>query len=169
MKIRAVWFALALVTPALAGVASRADFAQGHRIELAPDKPVQEFTVPDPVYRDVQRDDLGDIRVFNAAGIAVPHALCSGAPAIPPSFSVQELRVFPLNNPPPAYRDASHIDVRSAGGAQVTIVEAPPAAPIVADPARVPGPGTDAGGGCAANRRLPSPALLLAWSKKDGA
>ena len=167
MKTRIALFALALATPALAevaAVASRADFAQGRRIELAPDKPVQEFTVPDHVYRDVQRDDLADIRVFNAAGVAVPHALCSGNTSAEPVFSLQELRVFPLRNPPPAYRDFSRIDVRSAGGAQVTIVEGQPGAALVQERR----PGADAWV-VDARVRMPSRALLLAWNTKDGA
>jgi hypothetical protein len=162
MKPRIALIVLALATPAFAEVAalaSRADFAQGRRIEVAPAKPVQEFTVPDNVYRDVQRDDLADIRVFNAAGVAVPHALCTGSTVAEPVYGLQELRVFPLHNPPQAYRDSSRIDVRSAGGAQVTIQE--PAAMTME-------PGADVWV-VDSNLQAPSRALLLAWSTTDGA
>ena len=60
---------------ALATTATLQDFAYGLRVEAAGTGPIWELTLPEAVYRGVTRADLGDLRVFNAAGVVVPHAL----------------------------------------------------------------------------------------------
>ena len=51
------------------------DFAAGMPVRVADEMPVQVLTLPPEVYQQVQRPDLGDLRVFNADGDEVPHAL----------------------------------------------------------------------------------------------
>ena len=72
------------------------DFAVGFRVEATTARPIWEVVLPDAVYRGVTRADLGDLRVFNAAGDVVPHSLnLPRAPeaAAPPPV---ELPLFPL-------------------------------------------------------------------------
>ena len=52
-----------------------ADFAYGVQVDTVGIQPIQSILLPAVVYEHLTRDDLGDLRVFNAAGTAVPHAL----------------------------------------------------------------------------------------------
>jgi hypothetical protein len=83
------------------------DFAYGFRVEAAGTGPIWELTLPEAVYRGVTRADLGDLRVFNAAGAVVPHALRLPRPAEVDAPPAVGLPVFPL------YRH------RGEGGGQV--------------------------------------------------
>jgi hypothetical protein len=51
------------------------DFAYGAPIETSGEAPIHELRLPPAVYQAVTRDDLGDLRVFNARNEIVPHAL----------------------------------------------------------------------------------------------
>lgn len=51
------------------------DFAAGYYLEVENGGPMHVLQLPEDVYRNVRRSDLGDIRVFNGAGEAVPHSL----------------------------------------------------------------------------------------------
>lgn len=51
------------------------DFAVGYYLEVENGGPMYVLQLPEDVYRNVRRSDLGDIRVFNGAGEAVPHSL----------------------------------------------------------------------------------------------
>ncbi len=67
-----------------------ADFAYGIRIDTVGQHPVQAFVLPRTVYEHLTRDDLGDLRIFNSKGTALPHALHQAAemPAVePPALS----------------------------------------------------------------------------------
>lgn len=50
-------------------------FAYGMRLEANGDQALYEVVLPLAVYQGVTRSDLGDIRIFNASGTVVPHAL----------------------------------------------------------------------------------------------
>jgi hypothetical protein len=52
-----------------------ADYAFGLAIEISGSEALYEVTLPSAVYQGVTRRDLGDLRVFNARGEVVPHAL----------------------------------------------------------------------------------------------
>lgn len=66
-----------LLAAASAGAAPlhMTDFACGIRLDPPESGAVYRFYLPEAVYRRVTRQDLGDIRVFNARGEIVPHAL----------------------------------------------------------------------------------------------
>lgn len=81
---------------ALATTATLQDFAYGLRVEAAGTGPIWELTLPEAVYRGVTRADLGDLRVFNAAGVVVPHALRLPRPAEADAPPTVDLPVFPL-------------------------------------------------------------------------
>ncbi len=51
------------------------DFAYGVKINVPPGTPVAALSLPEQVYQNAYRSDLGDIRVFNAGGEPVPHML----------------------------------------------------------------------------------------------
>lgn len=51
------------------------DFAYGYMLKTPGQGPLYSLPLPNEVYRQVRRADLGDIQVFNGAGEAVPYAL----------------------------------------------------------------------------------------------
>ncbi len=50
-------------------------FAYGFDITTPNAGPLFKLNLPENVYRSVKKEDLGDIRVFNAQGDVVPHNL----------------------------------------------------------------------------------------------
>jgi hypothetical protein len=72
------------------------DFAYGRALSFAPGGAIYRLALPDDVYRHTTRDDLGDLRVFNAAGEAVPHALRAPAGVEDPPPAAESLPFFPL-------------------------------------------------------------------------
>ena len=51
------------------------DFAFGYTLNTVPGAPVYQAALPEEAYRLSQRQDLGDLRVFNAQTEVVPYAL----------------------------------------------------------------------------------------------
>jgi uncharacterized protein DUF3999 len=72
----------------------------------------------------VTRDDLGDVRVFNADGNPVPHAVCATADKTAPTVSEQILSVFGLRASQSAAGGSSRIQVETATGTRVNVEEA---------------------------------------------
>lgn len=95
LTVKAGWLLygvlLAVVT---AQTLTPADFAEGVSITLNNSNAVQRVALPDSLYATVTRPDLGDIRVFNAAGEVVPYAMLGRNQA---QLSEQlELPLYPL-------------------------------------------------------------------------
>lgn len=64
------------VRPALAGdTVTAEDFAYGLPLKIEDGAAISSLVIPEEVYRTVRQADLGDIRVFNGNGEAVPHLL----------------------------------------------------------------------------------------------
>ena len=82
--------------------------------------------LPDAVYQGVTRADLGDVRVFNAEGQPVPHAFCTAPAAAEPTITEQSLPVFELREARRERSGGSRIEVQTAGGTQVNVLEAGP-------------------------------------------
>ncbi|MEJ2132012.1 MAG: DUF3999 family protein, partial [Gammaproteobacteria bacterium] len=74
------------------------DFAYGSEIELEGESGIWELALTADVYRRVTRGDAGDIRVFNANGVAVPHAMSRPAPRSGDTPAPLELAVFPISS-----------------------------------------------------------------------
>ena len=162
-------FALLLVAAAGAAAADTPtpkSFAYGLLVESGMGPPAHQFTLPDEVYQRVTRSDLGDLRVFNAGGIVVPHALCTGPETTSESVVERPLPVFPLRRPrPPRALGDGRVTVQTPGGTSVQVIEgggSPALTPAVEDAAD--GFVVDAGGASGALR-----ALRLSWSTPDGA
>jgi hypothetical protein len=99
------------------------DYAQGIEIVAPSGLPLVEMTLPDAVYMTVTRKDLGDMRVFNADGVPVPHALCTALTQAEPTITEHSLPVFELQDPPPTANGGSRIEVQTANGTQVNVQE----------------------------------------------
>lgn len=65
---------LSLLIGACAWAETPADFAFGVALETSGSAALWQIELPAAVHQRVRRADLGDLRVFNAAGEAVPHA-----------------------------------------------------------------------------------------------
>lgn len=105
------------------------DFAQGFSVS-GPSQPLLEVTLPDQVYAGVLQDDLNDLRVFNRDGGVVTHALCDSPAAEPPAPQLEKVTVFPLQaGQTAAVGDGTRVEVKTAGGTQVTINEAEESVP----------------------------------------
>ncbi len=68
-----VWISLFLVAPAMAAVTPD-DFSLRLSIDAPSQAGLLRIKLPQDVYRATRRSDLGDMRIFNAAGEAVPMA-----------------------------------------------------------------------------------------------
>ncbi len=51
------------------------NFSKSIAIELEPGQAVYELELTEAVYRNIKRDDLGDIRIYNATGYSVPYVI----------------------------------------------------------------------------------------------
>ena len=71
------------------------DFAFGYPLNTVPGFPVYQAVLPEEVYRLSWRDDLGDLRVFNAQSEVVPYALMPPS-AIHEAAKRVTLPVFPV-------------------------------------------------------------------------
>jgi hypothetical protein len=106
------------------------DYSQGMEIVTSSGLPLVETVVPDAVYQTVTRADLGDVRVFNADGLPVPHAFCSSPSSGEAPITEQALAVFELREAPPENTGGSRIEVQTAGGTQVNVLEAGSEQPV---------------------------------------
>ena len=88
--------ALLLASSAFAAAPRPDDYAQGIEMEGYTGRPLAEALLPDEVYRTITRADLGDVRVFNADGVAVPHAFCTSSATSEPTITQEPLPVFDL-------------------------------------------------------------------------
>jgi len=130
----ALWALLVLAVASPVQALAPEDFAYGIKLEPegAPTA-LWRVQLPEPVYRAVTRTDLGDLRVFNAAGASVPHMLS----ALP---DPAEHRPPPVNLPFFALRgeDARRMDtsVRVLTDERGSIVEiqSDPNAPAAGEP-----------------------------------
>lgn len=145
-----------LLCPLVALAVQPADYARGLTLQ-ADGQPLQELAVPDEAYAGVLRADLGDLRVFNAAGVAVPHALCAPAEE-EPQRELLPLPLFTLQGAATLGEGGLRIDVRTADGAGVQLSGAPLAAgarsqAYILDLRKL---------------RYPAQALRLDWRSDDG-
>ena len=115
--------ALCVCSAAFAAPPSMNDYAQGVVVEPDDGAPLLELSLPDPVYQAAARDDLRDLRVFNADGVAVPHAFCVAPDASAGVVTEQSLPIFELKDGRSADEDNTSIEVQTAGGTQVNVRE----------------------------------------------
>jgi hypothetical protein len=91
------WLFALLLAPASRGATELApqDFAFGAPVLTATAAAAYRFALPLAVYRDTVRDDLGDLRVFNAEGEAVPYSSLRSEPPPPVEAAATALPPLP--------------------------------------------------------------------------
>ena len=124
MTVRAIFLAMSSVlaaSPILAAPPSKNDYASGISIQAPSSQPLIEAVLPEEVYRTVTRDDLGDLRVFNAEGMAVPHAFCAAPQTEDPEVTEESLPVFVLRGRKPDYTGGARVEVETSAGTRVGV------------------------------------------------
>jgi hypothetical protein len=117
---------LAANTLAAGPAATLDDFAFGYRLNTVPGSPVYQVVLPEEMYRISRRDDLGDLRVFNAQGEVVPYALMRPAP-IDETPKLVGLPVFPVHGGNPESNGSLSVKViRNQNGTIVNINDESP-------------------------------------------
>ena len=123
-----------LITSSAFGAApTPQDYAQGIEIFAPESLPLVEATLPDAVYQNATRTDLGDVRVFNADGLPVPHAFCAEPATTEATITNEQLPVFELREAPTNASDGTRVEVQTAGGTQINLVQVAPGEPVVAN------------------------------------
>ncbi|GFE89773.1 membrane protein [Steroidobacter agaridevorans] len=133
MTVRAMFVSFGCLLAASAGAAppSKNDYASGMSVRANYSQPMVETVLPDDVYRAVTRADLGDLRVFNADGMPVPHAFCAGLSSTTAEVTERSLPVFVLRGRDPVYTDNSRVAVETPSGTRVNVEESLAAQPEV--------------------------------------
>jgi hypothetical protein len=95
VKIVLLWMVLLLSWNALASSTHPEDFAYVLPLELDGDGAIYRLVLPEAVYRNTYRADLGDMRVFNGHAQVVPYLLKRPTVVAQQAFS-ESLPLFPL-------------------------------------------------------------------------
>jgi hypothetical protein len=117
----AVFCLLTAGQPLLAASLVPGDFASGCSLPVTDGNAIHALDLPLAVYEKAVRADLGDLRVFNGAGEAVPHALRRLPEKI--EHTRQPVPFFPLpgKQQPSSASDLSLRVTRNAEGAIITV------------------------------------------------
>ena len=108
----------------------RTDFARGAEIRANGDGGIVRIVLPEDVYATVTRADLADLRVFNRAGEAVPHALRHSP--LRPASEAEPINVplFPMYRLPSSDSLLTQVTV-GPGGAVLQVRNRPPTDAVV--------------------------------------
>jgi uncharacterized protein DUF3999 len=98
-------------------VISPKDFAYGQLAIPARDAAAYRFSLPLTVYQNTYREDLGDLRVFNAEGVVVPFSLSRPVTQSPIHKTPTAVPLFPLHEGARILIDGVHLTINSAGSA----------------------------------------------------
>jgi Protein of unknown function (DUF3999) len=119
MKALVLWICGLLLGPSVvqALTLSPQDFAFGLPVITTKDAAAYRFALPIAVYQSTYREDLGDIRVFNAQGDAVPFSLLRATAQSPIHKTPQPLPLFPLPEGSRVVIDGVRVTIDSPGSA----------------------------------------------------
>jgi len=104
-----------LLVPALAGAEQPRDFAYGIPLRTSGQDALQQLEVPRAVYEGVVRADLGDLRVFNAAGEVVPHAFRPRVTTTKETLPPVAVTLFPIRTDAPAGLEGVELHLERRG------------------------------------------------------
>ena len=106
---------LLLLSPALAAGEQPKDFAYGIPLAVDGREALYQVEIPGAVYAGVVRADLGDVRVFNAAGEVVPHALRPRVTTTREHPQPVKVALFPVRTDAPAGIEGLDLRVEKSG------------------------------------------------------
>ena len=131
MDLRSLPLGLILLSSVVSGTEpppTPKDFAYGLQLTVEPNGALYGLELPEVVYNGITRGDLGDLRIFNAAGEVLPHVLQRPTTPVakPPAPLVVPL--FPLYGDVDRISEKVRFRVRiGAGGALVELTGNTPA------------------------------------------
>jgi hypothetical protein len=125
--------ALLIASSAFGAAPTPQDYAQGIDIFATESLPLVEATLPDAVYQGATSAALTDVRVFNADGLPVPHAFCAEPATTAATITEEQLPVFQLREAPTNASDGTRVELQTAGGTQINVVEPGSGEPMVAN------------------------------------
>jgi hypothetical protein len=113
------WLIGLMIVPILGDAAdlSPQDFAFGLPVVTTKEAAVYRFPLPLAVYQGTVRDDLGDVRLFNAQGESVPYSLLRRAAPPQTDAAATALPIFPLHGSARVVIDGVHLTIDSPGSA----------------------------------------------------
>lgn len=127
MRLLVTWLLCAFGTLAIAETPQ--DFAFGIPLELAGQQALFQVELPHAVYEGALRGDLGDLRVFNGDGEAVPYALLPGTGPARERRQPLRLAYFALRGDPVVGIEGMEIRFERAAGRAVLTMNDRAAAP----------------------------------------
>lgn len=163
-KLNLVWLGAVALGMALSASAQEkpSDFATQVPLSLSGEGPWYRLELPLSVQLNARQTDLGDVRVFNAAGEAQAYALAREAASTRESRTLTDVKWFPLYTSADATERAPGIRVQSS--ANGTLVEVQPSTQLEAGEEVLRGWLLDASA-----IKEPLQQLILDWtSERDG-
>lgn len=160
MKIIAACALACLAAPAWGEVPAE-DFRHRAPILAPQGQSHYRVSLPAAVYMGVEQSGLGDLRVLNASGEAVPHAFLPRDPGGPAPVQTGVARLFPLYGEAAAGLEGVKLDV--IRGASGTVIRLAADAKSAKSRRKLLGYLVDAG-----ESELPTEALLLDWRTGAG-
>ncbi len=121
---------LAMMATPVRGQSVPTDFAKGIDVGTTGVGAIVRVVLPDDVYATVTRSDLADLRVFNGAGEAVPHALRHVPPPAVSDAEAVSVPVFPLYQVPTDRNLLTQVAI-GPSGAVLSVRPAPEAQNVV--------------------------------------
>ena len=92
------------------------DFASGMHIATPQESAAYRITLPLAVYQGTVREDLSDLRIFNAQGESVPYSLTQYSPPLSPPATTS-VPLFPLRGAAHAAMNGLRLTIDSPGSA----------------------------------------------------
>ena len=96
---RYIYIFLAVIIPCIQAHAIEpqvTDFMSGAPVEARADGGLWELILPQSVYEGLVRQDIGDIRIFDGAGLQIPLKIVDGRKGFLEEPKAQSLNFFPL-------------------------------------------------------------------------
>jgi len=129
LKIKLSLFLLLCSLPAMVLAITETDFAYTAKLSTANGTPYYELEIPEIVYQQVSRDDLGDMRVFNGAGQVVPHGLRDVTPEKVTQLTTRAVPYFPLYKKVGDSNGDLHLNIQRSASGEVIDIKSSAATP----------------------------------------
>ncbi|WP_419712443.1 DUF3999 domain-containing protein [Pseudomonas sp. NFX224] len=163
-KLNLFWLGAVAMGMALTAVAQEkpVDFATQVPLSVSGEGPWYRLELPLAVQLNARQSDLGDVRVFNAAGDQQAYALARQTAQTDDNRTLTDVKWFPLYNSADATEHTPSVRVQSS--ANGTLVEVQPSSQLEAGEEELRGWLLDASG-----IKAPLQQLILDWtSERDG-
>ena len=112
-----------LSVPTISQAISENDFAYKAVLGTDSSTPFYELEIPEIVYQNVSRDDLGDIRVLNSEGSVVPHGIRYLATEKTSKIKSKSVTYFPLYESEGTVSGSLHLNIQRSSSGEVVDIQ----------------------------------------------